>query len=83
MTQVAQALARLEDTLPAMALEALREQKKRVSRPLSAQIEEIERKPPRRKEDRGGQTLMQMPGGAPRPPRRWPRWAMQRSSAGA
>jgi len=43
MTQVAQALARLEDTLPAMALEALREQCASIEA-LSAQIEEIERK---------------------------------------
>ena len=62
MTQVAQALARLEDTLPAMALEALREQCASIEA-LSAQIEEIERKLAAwRKEDEAAKRLMQVPG---------------------
>lgn len=62
MTQVAQALARLEDTLPAMALEVLREQCASIEA-LSAQIEEIERKLAAwRKEDEAAKRLMQVPG---------------------
>ncbi|HAG75275.1 MAG TPA: IS110 family transposase, partial [Thauera sp.] len=62
MTQVAQALAQLEDTLPAMALEVLREQCASIEA-LSAQIEEIERKLAAwRKEDEAAKRLMQVPG---------------------
>jgi len=62
MTQVAQALAQLEDTLPAMALEVLREQCASIEA-LSAQIDEIERKLAAwRKEDEAAKRLMQVPG---------------------
>lgn len=62
MAQVAQALARLEDTLPAMALEVLREQCASIEA-LSAQIEELERKLAAwRKEDEAAKRLMQVPG---------------------
>jgi transposase len=62
MAQLPQALARLEDTLPAMVLETLREQRARLER-LSEDIEGIERKLwAWRKEDEAVKRLMQIPG---------------------
>ena len=62
MAQVAQALAQLEETLPAMALEVLREQCAGIEA-LSAEIEAIERKLAAwRKEDEAAQRLMAIPG---------------------
>lgn len=62
MGQLPQALAHLEDTLPAMVLETLREQYARLAR-LSEDIEGIERKLSAwRKEDEAVKRLMQIPG---------------------
>lgn len=62
MAQVAQALAQLEQTLPAMALEVLREQCASIEA-LSAEIESIERKLAAwRKEDEAARRLMAIPG---------------------
>lgn len=62
MAQVGQALAQLEDTLPAMVLEALREQRARIDT-LSEDIEQIEAQlAVWKKENEAVKRLMEMPG---------------------
>ena len=62
MAQVGQALAQLDDTLPVLVLEALREQVARIEA-LTADIDGIERKLATwRKDDEAAQRLMQIPG---------------------
>ncbi|MBS0554914.1 MAG: IS110 family transposase, partial [Proteobacteria bacterium] len=62
MAEVAPTLAQLEDTLPAMVLEALQAQRARIDT-LTQDIAEIERKLVTwRKEDEAARRLMQIPG---------------------
>lgn len=62
LAEVAPALAQLEDSLPALVLEALQAQRARIDT-LTRDIEEIERKLAAwRKEDEAARRLMQIPG---------------------